>query len=164
MRGRVITSWLIPAMVALSFVRPSGAQLTPQAASAIIVRPHNTQQTTTACGPTALEFGFLGLSVPAGQVLMLNGIYWGAGAAAGTSAGGLVEATIYITDGDPSNRRYIVPLSGITGTDRLYAGVQTLPVPVPLFRGAFTHLCMEQRTGIIGTTGVWIFGFLAPDN
>jgi hypothetical protein len=163
MGEKIVMTLLIMSIVVLSCSRPISAQVVPQTVSTIVVRPHNIQQSSAACGPNALEYGFLGLSVPAGQVLMLTGIYWGAGAAAGTAAGGLVEATIYVTDGNPSNRRHVVPLSGITAADRLYAGIQAMPVPVPLFWGAFTHLCMERRTGIIGTTGIWIFGFFAPD-
>ena len=143
-------------------IHPAAAEVAPQTVSAIVVRPHNSQQTTSECGANALEYGFIGLTVPPGQVLMLTGIYWGAAASAGTLGGGLVEAMIYVTEGTGS-RRWVAPLSAITGTDGSFAGIQALPVPVPLFRGAFSHLCMERRTGIIGTSGIWLFGFFAPD-
>jgi hypothetical protein len=136
------------------------AQVVPQKASDIVVRPINIQQVTPACTPD-LEIGFLGLTVPPNQVLVLTGLFWGASWQPMVT----VEADLYVTDGTPANRRNIGRVSGKTGADGHFSGIQEFPVPVPLFKGTFTHLCIHNvKTGsVLGTSTFVIYGFFTPD-
>ncbi len=150
------------AVSVLGVIQPTlaRAQLVPQRASDIVVRPINIQQVTPACTPD-LEIGFIGLTVPANRVLMLTGLFWGAS----WQAGFTVEADLYVTDGTPANRNNIGRISGTTGANGHFSGIQAFPVPVPMFRGAFTHLCIHNvgSGSVIGTSTFGIYGFLAPD-
>jgi hypothetical protein len=137
------------------------AQLGPSRVSDVVVRVVNLQQTTPACTP-ALELGFF-LVPPPNKVLMMTGFFWGAS----FQPGRLIETDMFITDGNPSNRRFIARISGTASANGLFSGIQTFPVPVPLFRGAFTHLCVENKTGggsVLGTSTFQLYGFFAADN
>ena len=136
------------------------AQVVPQKASDIVVRPINVQQVTPACTPD-LEIGFLGLTVPPNQVLVLTGLFWGAS----WQPGFTVEADLYVTDGTPTNRRNIGRVSGKTGADGHFSDIQIFPVPVPLFKGSFTHLCIQNvnNGSVLGTSSFGIYGFFTPD-
>ena len=143
------------------FVHPAAlADVMPAKVSDIVVRPRNIQQITAACTPN-LEMGFIGLVPPPDQVFMMTGIYW----STSSQPGDLIEINIFVTDGDPNNFKYVAPLSTVIGPGGQFAGIQEFPVPVPLFRDTFTHLCLERQNqqGILGTGGFWIFGFFAPD-
>jgi hypothetical protein len=94
---------------------------------------------------------------------MLTGFNWGAS----SQPGFLIETDIYVTDGNPVNRRNIARISGTAAANREFAGLQTFPVPVPLFRGKFVHLCVHNATGspsVLGTSSFEVYGFFAPDS
>jgi hypothetical protein len=155
---------VIFAVCVLGIVQPTAAkaQVAPMRVSDIVVRGVNIQQTRPACTPDH-ELGFIGLTVPAGQVLMLTGFFWGAS----SQPGFLIESDIYLTDGDPVNRRSIARISGTAAANGKFAGLQTFPVPVPSFRANFTHLCINNATGagsVIGTSTFQLYGFFAPDS
>lgn len=145
-------------------VQPSAAraQVAPTRVSDIVVRHINLQQITPACTPD-LEVAMFGLTVPPNQVLLLAGFFWGAS----SQPGFLVEADIYVTDGNPTNRRNIARVSGTAAANGHFAGIQNFPVPVPLFRGTFTHLCVHNAnassTSVLGTSTFQLYGFFAPD-
>lgn len=137
------------------------AAVAPSSASSIVSHPANLIATTTACGTDA-EVEFLGLTVPKGQVLMITGFYF---SASSTSGSDTVESELYVTDGNNSDRRFVAPLSGISGSSGLYSGLNSFPVPVPSLRGKFTHLCWAHITGTDNTSASpWLFGFFAPNN
>ena len=150
------------ATLAVQLINPTvaAAQVVPQKASDIVVRPINIQQVTAACSPD-LEIGFLGLTVPPNQVLVLTGLFWGSS----WQPWFTVEADLYVTDGTPANRRNIGRVSGKTGADGHFSGIQAFPVPVPLFKGAFTHLCIHNVNAgsVLGTSTFEIYGFFTPD-
>ncbi|HYU79294.1 MAG TPA: hypothetical protein VEK56_09925, partial [Vicinamibacterales bacterium] len=139
---------------------PVAAQVGPQSVSDLVVRGVNVQQVTPACTPD-LEIGFLGLTAPVNKVLLLTGLFWGASSQPGFT----VEADLYVTNGTPSNRQNIGRVSGTTGADGNFSGIQAFPVPLPMFRGAFTHLCIHnvKSTTILGTSTFAIYGFFAAD-
>jgi hypothetical protein len=92
---------------------------------------------------------------------MITGFYFSASTASGSDT---VESELYVTDGG-TGRRFIAPLSGISGSSGLYSGLNSVPVPVPALRDKFTHLCWAHRTGILNTSASpWLFGFFAPND
>ena len=167
--GRTTMLCLIRLLVVAIYVSAVGystsvsGQSAPARVSDIVVRLINVQQVTPACTPD-LEIGFIGLAVPSNQVLLLTGLFWGAS----SQAGFLVEADIYVTDGNPVNRHNIARVSGTAAANGFFSGIQSFPVPVPLFRGAFTHLCIHNASSaggaVLGTSTFQIYGFFAPDN
>jgi hypothetical protein len=54
---------------------------------------------------------------------MLTGFNWGAS----SQPGFLIETDIYVTDGNPVNRRNIARISGTAAANREFAGLQTFP-------------------------------------
>lgn len=137
------------------------AVLGPSSAGDVVSLPANLIRTGTAACGTDAEVEFFGLSVPTSQVLMITGFYFSASSSSGSDT---VEAGLYVTDGNNLNRRSVAPLSGISGSSRLYSGLNAFPVPVPLFSGNFTHLCWSPRTGTLNTSASpWLFGFFAPN-
>ena len=131
----------------------------PAKPSDVIVRPYNFFTETPATAPET-EVGFFNLLPPAGQVLMMTGFYWSAGG----QPGDLIEIVMHVTDG-AGDSRFVAPLSTVIGSGGYFAGTEPFPVPVPLFRGTFSHLYLRKQSeaGILGTSGFWLFGFFTPD-
>jgi hypothetical protein len=148
---------------AIGYSTSVSGQSAPARVSDIVVRLINIQQVTPACTPD-LEIGFIGLAVPSNQVLLLTGLFWGAS----SHPGFLIEADIYVTDGNPVNRNNIARVSGTAAANGFFSGIQSFPVPVPLFRGSFTHLCIHNASqaggAVLGTSTFEIYGFFAPDH
>ena len=137
------------------------ANVVPSAPSDVVSHPANLVTTSTACGTDA-EVEFIGLTVPTGQVLMITGFYFSASSTIGSDT---VESELYVTNGNNSDRRFVAPLSGISGASGLYSGLNSFPVPVPSLRGKYTHLCWVHITGTLNTSATpWLFGFFAPND
>jgi hypothetical protein len=153
---RLFTSTVLMVLIIFANSRsPAQANVVPSAPSNVVSHPANLVTTSTACGTDA-EVEFIGLTVPTGQVLMITGFYFSASSTVGSDT---VESELYVTNGNNSDRRFVAPLSGISGASGLYSGLNTFPVPVPSLRGKYTHLCWAHITGLL--TRQQLLGFLA---
>jgi hypothetical protein len=108
---------------AIGYSTSVSGQSAPARVSDIVARFINIQQVTPACTPD-LEIGFIGLAVPSNQVLLLTGLFWGAS----SHPGFLIEADIYVTDGNPVNRNNIARVSGTAAANGFFSGIQSFPV------------------------------------
>ena len=138
--------------------------LGPEKASDLVVRPHNFFNSTPESGPEGIEVGFFGLEPPAGRILLMTGFTWGVHGAPGT----VVELTMKVTSGTPNDSHWVAPLAlDIPPGANAVVRTETFPMPVPLFRGQYKHLCLYRRSTVVSfTLGVethWLFGFWAAD-
>ena len=142
--------------------------LGPEKASDLVVRPFNFFQSTPASGPDGVEIGFFGLTPPPGRILLMTGFTWSVHGPAGSE----VEMHLRVTSGTPTDYKDVAPLALVIPQTRqlgLSAVMRTeqFPMPMPLFRGQYQHLCLYRRDpstpGIIGVATHWLTGFWADD-
>ena len=119
---RLFTSTVLIVLIIFANSRsPAQANVVPSAPSNVVSHRANLVTTSTACGTDA-EVQFIGLTVPTGQVLMITGFYFGASSTVGSDT---VESELYVTNGNNSDRRFVAPLSGISGASGLYSGLRS---------------------------------------
>jgi hypothetical protein len=138
--------------------------LVPQKASDLVVRPFNFFNSTAASGPDGVEVGFFGLEPPPGRILLMTGFTWGVHAPAGS----VVEMELRVTSGTPTDFHRVAPLSLLIppGANAVVR-TEHFPMPMPVIRGQYKHLCLYRRSpstpGTIGVETHWLIGFWADD-